>query len=108
MLKQMWQFVRNVRTLSQPLRGCFSSGPEDNNYGIKFDEQEIRRKMTEIKERKSNPNKGKTEKLEFMGTDNNSEISRGIRKYRQATNTENLFHFNDPTLEEKPTYLKHY
>lgn len=71
-LKQMWQLAMHVRTLNLPLRGCFSSGSEDNNYGIKFDEQEIRRKMAEIKERKSSPNKGKTEKLEFMGTDSNS------------------------------------
>ena len=106
-IKQMRRLARQARTFSQPLRGWFSSG-EDNNYGIKFDEQEIRRKMAEIKERKSNPGKGKSEKLEFMGTDSNSEISRAIRKYRQATNTENLFHFNDPTLEEKPTYLKPY
>ena len=46
-LKQMWHLARQTKTLAQPLRGWFSS--EDNNYGIKFDEQEIRRKMAEIK-----------------------------------------------------------
>lgn len=48
-LKQVWHLARQARTLGQPLRGWFSNGPEDNNYGIKFDEQEIRRKMAEIK-----------------------------------------------------------
>ena len=36
-IKQMRRLARQARTFSQPLRGWFSSG-EDNNYGIKFDE----------------------------------------------------------------------
>lgn len=48
-LKQMWHFAKQASTLGRPPKRWFSSGPEDNNYGIKFDEQEIRRKMAEIK-----------------------------------------------------------
>lgn len=35
----------------------FSSKPEQNNYGVKFDEEQIRRKMQEIKQKKDSPKK---------------------------------------------------
>jgi hypothetical protein len=38
-----------------------------------------------------------------MNIDTNSELARKIKKYRQSTDTENLLHFTDVTVEEKPT-----
>jgi hypothetical protein len=33
----------------------------------------------------------------------NTALARRIKKYRESTDTENLFHFTDYSLEEKPT-----
>jgi hypothetical protein len=88
---------------SFPPRLRFAKSEGEADYGVKFDEQEIKRKMSEIKERKQGFRKSEG-RLEFMNIDTNSELARRMKKYRQATGTENLLDFTDVTVEEKPTY----
>lgn len=60
--------------------------------------------MMEIKDRKEKSNKKMENTFEFMNINSNTELARKIKKYRQSTDTENLLHFTDVTVEEKPTY----
>lgn len=83
-------------------------GKQEKDYGIKFDEEQIKKKIDEIKSRKQKV-KGKVqEKLNFMRINTNNQILRKVRKFREQTGTQNLLHFSDPTVEEKPTYKHNY
>ena len=85
------------------IRSSFAEQNEKDGE-LRFDEEQIKRKMREIQQRQGQPRK--EEKIEFMTNLGNSEAARRVRKYRESTRTENLFHFTDPSLEEKPTFFR--
>ena len=56
-LSHIWHLAKASIKLQTSLIKQFSSKPDQNNYGVKFDEEQIRRKMQEIKQKKDSPKK---------------------------------------------------
>lgn len=76
-----------IRNLLRHRSSLFRLSPSayfgsENDYGVTFDEEQIRRKMEEIKQKKDSPHRPAKEKLEFMSIEGAGEIAKATRKYR--------------------------
>jgi hypothetical protein len=64
---------------------CSFAEQNEKEGELRFDEEQIKRKMREIQGRQGPPRK--EEKIEFMTNLGNSEAARRVRKYRESTKT---------------------
>ena len=63
--RKLYSLIKTQRLIQTRYPAFFSK--EENNYGIRFDEEQIKRKMKEIKERKDDKEKkSKEPRFDFM------------------------------------------
>ena len=94
------RLVRNNNAMRyvQRSRLSYSFSSEQKDFGVKFDEDQIKNKMEQIKNRKTAKNNANDLKIDFMRVNRNSEIDRKVKAFRQSTDTQNLLQFSDPSL----------
>ena len=90
-------------TLAPSSRFC----NQKNKHGVVLDEEQIRAKMREMKERegKEDDKEKKPRRVELMQNYKIVKERPKVLKFREETKTEHIMNFEDVSLDEKPTYL---
>ncbi len=90
--------INSFRMLRLSSTFCSRKPDGANRHGVTFDEESIRRKINQLKEKKIEP-----ERL-MPKFQREAASNQKVKEFRQKTGTEHLFEYSDPRLEPKPTY----